>query len=137
MDCSPRGYRLPPVSLQEIGTGTQERLSVEASATLPVYCIQLSSHLLYAVQSPSIFTGTDLGIAVSVSVIITAALFMIIGFLTGLLVMYLRYHKKAAHFPAAEGQGNARSTAPVGPVYEEVSPKEEIELNTNQAYGPL
>ncbi|XP_064407697.1 uncharacterized protein LOC135352442 isoform X2 [Halichondria panicea] len=89
------------------------------------------------VQSPSIFTGTDLGIAVSVSVIITAALFIIIGFLTGLLVIYLRYHKKAAHFPAAEGQGNARSTAPVGPVYEEVSPKEEIELNTNQAYGPL
>ncbi len=26
---------------------------------------------------------------------------------------------------------------PVGPIYEEVSPKEEIELNTNQAYGPV
>ncbi len=100
---------------------------------------KLSSHLYnYAAQSPSLLTGTDLGIAVSVSVVVTAALFTIIGFLTGLLVMYLCYHKKVAHFPAAEGQANARSsTVPVGPVYEEVSPKEEIELNTNQAYGPL
>ncbi|XP_064400519.1 uncharacterized protein LOC135346723 [Halichondria panicea] len=88
-------------------------------------------------QSPTLFTGTDLGIAVSVSVVVTAALFTIIGFLAGLLVMHLRYHKKALHFPAAEGQANARSTVLIGPVYEEVSPKEEIELNTNQAYGPL
>ncbi len=91
----------------------------------------------YAAQSPTLFTGTDLGIAVSVSVVVTAALFTIIGFLAGLLVMHLRYHKKALHFPAAEGQANARSTVLIGPVYEEVSPKEEIELNTNQAYGPL
>ena len=31
-----------------------------------------------------------------------------------------------------------QQTTPAGPVYEEVSlPKEEIELNTNQAYGPV
>ena len=52
-------------------------------------------------------------------------------------VMYLFFRKKAVYFPATEGQTNAASTAPAGPVYEEVSPKEEIKLNTNQAYGPL
>ena len=51
--------------------------------------------------------------------------------------MYLFFRKKAVYFPATEGQTNTVSTAPAGPVYEEVSPKEEIELNTNQAYGPL
>ncbi len=52
--------------------------------------------------------------------------------------MYLFMRKKAVYFPAAEGQANVGPTAqPAGPVYEEVSPKEEIELNTNQAYGPL
>ncbi len=40
--------------------------------------------------------------------------------------------------PSAKEQANVGPTAPAaGPVYEEVSPKEEIELNTNQAYGPL
>ncbi len=47
------------------------------------------------------------------------------------------YRKKAVYSPAAEGQTNEGLTAPAGPVYEEVSPKEEIELNTNQAYGPV
>ncbi len=51
----------------------------------------------------------------------------------GLLIM----RKKAVYSPAAKGQANVGPTAPAGPVYEEVSPKEEIELNTNQAYGPV
>ncbi len=54
----------------------------------------------------------------------------------GLLIMYLFMHKKNAYLPAKE-QANVGPTAPAGPVYEEVSPKEEIELNTNQAYGPV
>ncbi len=45
-------------------------------------------------------------------------------------------HKKNVYLPAKE-QANLGPTAPAGPVYEEVSPKEEIELNTNQAYGPV
>ena len=69
--------------------------------------------------------------------VVTAVAFIVIGFLTGLLVMHLCSRKKAVYFPAAKGQANIRPTTPVGPVYEEVSPKEEIELNTNQAYGPL
>ena len=51
--------------------------------------------------------------------------------------MYLFMRKKAMYSPAADGQANVGPTVPAGPVYEEVSPKEEIELNTNQAYGPL
>ncbi len=45
--------------------------------------------------------------------------------------------RKELYSPAAEGQANVGPTVPAGPVYEEVSPKEEIELNTNQAYGPV
>ncbi len=55
----------------------------------------------------------------------------------GLLIMYLFMRKKAVYSPAAKGQANVGPTVPASPVYEEVSPKEEIELNTNQAYGPL
>ncbi len=51
--------------------------------------------------------------------------------------MYLLMRKKAVYSPAAKGQANVGPTASAGPVYEEVSLKEEIELNTNQAYGPV
>ncbi len=50
--------------------------------------------------------------------------------------MHLCSRKKAVHSTSAEGQANVKSTAPADPVYEEVLPKEEIELNANQAYGP-
>ncbi|XP_064403073.1 uncharacterized protein LOC135348703 [Halichondria panicea] len=86
------------------------------------------------IQSPILFTGEIL----SISVVVTAVAFIVIGFLAGLLVMHLCSRKKAVYFPATKGQANVRPTAqPAGPIYEEVSPKEEIELNTNQAYGPL
>ena len=55
----------------------------------------------------------------------------------GLLIMYLFMRKKNVYSPSAKEQANVGPTAPAGPVYEEVSPKEEIELNTNQAYGPV
>ena len=55
----------------------------------------------------------------------------------GLLIMYLFMRKKNVYSPSAKEQANVGPTTPVGPVYEEVSPKEEIELNTNQAYGPV
>ncbi len=52
--------------------------------------------------------------------------------------MHLCSHKKAIYSPAIKRQANIVLTAqPAGPVYEEVSPKEEMELNTNQAYGPV
>ncbi len=48
--------------------------------------------------------------------------------------MHLCSRKKAVYSLAAEGQANVGPIASTGPVYEEVLPKEEIELNTNQAY---
>ncbi len=77
------------------------------------------------------------GATVAISVVISSFLSLVIGFLTGLLVMHLCSRKKAVYSPAAEGQANVGPTAPAGPVYEEVSPKDEIKLNTNQAYGPV
>ncbi len=91
---------------------------------------------IHAAQSPNLLTGTDhdLVIAVSVSVVVTAVICTVFGLLLGLLIMYLFMRKKNVYSPSAKGQGNV---GPTGPVYEEVTPKEEIELNTNQAYGPL
>ncbi len=62
---------------------------------------------------------------------------VIIGFLAGVMLTYLCMRKKTVYSPTAEGQANVGPTAPAGPVYEEVSLKEEIELNTNKAYGPI
>ena len=50
--------------------------------------------------------------------------------------MYLFMRKKTMYLLAIE-QANVRPTSPAGPIYEEVSPKVEIELNINQAYGPV
>ncbi len=50
--------------------------------------------------------------------------------------MYLCMRKKAVSL-TVEGQANIGPTAPAGPIYEEVSLKEEIELNTNKAYGQV
>ena len=67
---------------------------------------------------------------------ITFLMAILIGFLAGLLVMHICSRKKAVYSPEVEGQANGGHvhTAQAGPVYEEVSPKEEIELNSNQAY---
>ncbi len=77
------------------------------------------------------------GVAIAISVIITFIVAVVIGIFIGLLVMYLCVRKKAVYSPTVEGQANVGPTAPAGPVYEEVSLKEEIELNTNKAYGPI
>ncbi len=69
--------------------------------------------------------------------VVTAIVFTIIGLFVGLLIMNLFVHKKNVYSPSPKEQANVGPTAPAGPVYEEVSPKEEIELNTNQAYGPV
>ena len=91
------------------------------------------SHLTVSTVAPLLSTSA----IVTISVVITFIVTLVIGFLTGLLVMHLFSRKKAVYFPATEGQANVGPTAPAVFVYEEVSPKEEIELNTNQAYGPL
>ena len=91
------------------------------------------SHLTVSTVTPLLSTSA----IVAISVVITFIVTLVIGFITGLLVMHLFSRKKAVYSPATEGQANVGPTAPAVPVYEEVSPKEEIELHTNQAYGPL
>ncbi len=68
---------------------------------------------------------------------ITLLMTTLLGFLAGLAVMHLCSCKKAVYSSTTKGQANVRPIASAGPVYEEVLPKEEIELNTNQAYGPV
>ncbi len=50
--------------------------------------------------------------------------------------MYLFMRKKIVYL-LAKKQTNDGPTVPAGPIYEEVLPKEEIKLNSNQAYGPV
>ena len=69
------------------------------------------------------------------STIVTFIVAMVFVCACGALLMYC-VMRKAVFSPAAEGQANVRPTA-AGSIYEEVSPKEEIELNINQAYGPV
>ena len=71
------------------------------------------------------------GVVVAISVVITFIVTLFIGIFIGLLVMYLCMHKKAVYSPTVEGQANVGPTAPAGPVYDE------IELNTNKAYGQV
>ncbi len=96
------------------------------------------SHQYLQFSTDSITAALSTGATIAISVVISSFISIVIGFLAGLLVMHLCYRsKKAVYFPAAEEQANVGPTVPAGPVYEEVSPKEEIELNTNQAYGPV
>ncbi|XP_064402641.1 membrane cofactor protein-like isoform X1 [Halichondria panicea] len=77
------------------------------------------------------------GVTLAIGVTTTFVASTLLGFLAGLLVMYSFMRKKAVYFTRKTTLSAVEPTKPVGPVYEEVSPKEEIELNTNQAYGPL
>ncbi|XP_064400933.1 hemicentin-1-like isoform X2 [Halichondria panicea] len=73
------------------------------------------------------------GVTVAIGVTITFIVSTILGFLAGLLVMYSSTRKKAEY----STEPIVELTTPANPVYEEVSHKEEVELNSNQAYGPL
>ncbi len=69
-----------------------------------------------------LFTGATLAISVVITFIVT----LVIGFVAGFIVSTIFSRKKAVQSPTAEGQANVGPTAPAGPVYEEVSLKEEI-----------
>ncbi len=98
----------------------------------------LALQLVYSIQCQSSTAPTaatlSTGVAVAIGVTITFIVSTILGFLAGLLVMYSLMRRKAVYSTKTTVVG---PTPPAGPVYEEVSPKEEIELNTNQAYGPV
>ncbi|XP_064403084.1 uncharacterized protein LOC135348714 [Halichondria panicea] len=87
--------------------------------------------------SPTATTTLSTGVTVAIGVTTTFVVSTILGFLAGLLVMYSFTRKKAVYYTRKTALSVIEPTKPVGPVYEEVSPKEEIELNTNQAYGPV
>ncbi|XP_064402852.1 uncharacterized protein LOC135348532 isoform X1 [Halichondria panicea] len=84
-------------------------------------------------EAATLSTGATLAIGVTTTFVAST----ILGFLAGLLVMYSFTRKKAVYYTRKTALSVVQPTKPVGPVYEEVSPKEEIELNTNQAYGPV
>ena len=103
-----------------------------------IYPVNVMS--LYII-SPSLAYKTtptpQFNVTTAISSIISFIVALVIGIFIGLLVMYSCMRKKAVYSPTVEGQANIGPTAPVDPVYEEVSLKEEIELNTNKAYGPI
>ncbi len=77
-----------------------------------------------------------MSVTVAITCVITFIVAVIIGFAAGFSVSTLCSCKKTEKSSTTEGQANVGSTAPAGPVYEELSlKKEEIELKTNNAYN--
>ena len=97
-------------------------------------CLELSIGMIVSDAPISLSTGALVGVTLAGS----AVVFTILGFLAGLLVNHLITRKKAVYSTAKE-QTSVQCTVPVDPVYADVSPasKEEIELKSNQAYGPI
>ena len=91
----------------------------------------------------------SIGGAVGVSVVVSSIVSIIIGLVVGVMFTYCVMSRQInkgneiqlISLPTSQQQQTTPSqqqTPPTGPVYEEVSqPKEEIELKTNQAYGPV
>ncbi len=97
--------------------------------------LKVYSTSVYSIQCQSSTAATLSTVAISVT--ITFIVSTILGFLAGLIVMYSLMRRKAVYSTNTKTLSVVAPTAPAGPVYEEVTPKEEIELNTNQAYGPV
>ena len=87
-----------------------------------------------ALNQLTLSTGAAVGITLTVS----AVVFTILGVLIGFLLMYLTIRRRLM-YSIADQQTNIQPATPVGTIYEGVSPapKEEIELKSNQAYGPI
>ena len=87
-------------------------------------------------STDSLSTGQVVGITVVVTFIVS----ILIGLAVGVGVTYLIKHVKTAHKTVdvpTEASPQQQQPTP-GPLYEEVAPaKEEIELKTNEAYGPV
>ena len=96
----------------------------------------------------------DTGGIIGITVVITFIVSVLIGLAIGMLVMYFVMQAKINKIterqtsprqqqtpPPQQQQtppAQQQQTTPAGPVYEEVfQPREEIELKTNQAYGPV
>ena len=86
-----------------------------------------------------IFTaGVRFTISIGAAVGVTFIMAIGVGFIAGCLVLYLITYCKNRKHKEGHDQTNITQNIAAGPVYEEVStPKESIELETNQAYGPV
>ena len=77
-----------------------------------------------------------MGSAIGITVVITFIVSVLIGLAIGMLSMYCFLINKTTERQAPPPL--PQQTTPAGPIYDEVSlPKEEIELKTNEAYGPV
>ena len=85
----------------------------------------------------------SVGQATGLSTVVTFILTMVIGLVLGMALMYCIMSAKRTNKYAVTGDESSHMatlpTASVGPVYEDVcpAPKEDIELKSNQAYGPI
>ena len=88
-----------------------------------------------------------MGQATGLSTAVTFILTMVIGLVLGMALMHciMSAKRTSKHAVTVDESSHTSThisvqpTAPAGPVYEDVSPapKEEIELKSNQAYGPI
>ena len=89
------------------------------------------------INIPSFSTAQVVGLTVAVTFILT----MIVGLGSGMVLMYCFLSvKRTRKFTVSVDHPSTSAIQPTEqavPVYEEVSPKEKIELKSNQAYGPV
>ena len=98
--------------------------------------------LAHAGTSTILDTGSIVGITIVITLIVSVLIGLAIGMLLMYFIMLAKINKITARQASPPQQQTPpppqQQTTPAGPVYEEVSqPKEEIELKTNQAYGPV
>ena len=80
----------------------------------------------------------SIGGAVGISVVLTLIVSIITGLVVGAMITYGVMRRQIDRGTKEQTPPPQQQTTPAGPVYEEVSPPNvEIELKTNQSYGPV
>ena len=98
---------------------------------------------MYHIHTPHTDVGStdslSTGQAAGVTVVVTFIVSVLIGLAVGVGVTYLIMRDKTHKTVDVPTEAPPQQQQPTpGPLYEEVAPaKEEIELKTNEAYGPV
>ena len=98
---------------------------------------------MYHIHTPHTDVGStdslSTGQAVGITVVVTFIVSVLIGLAVGVGVTYLIMRDKTHKTADVPTEAPPQQQQPTpGPLYEEVAPaKEEIELKTNEAYGPV
>ena len=80
---------------------------------------------------------SDEAVNVGISIVVTFTVTLPLGLLVGMMIMYHIMRRKKQTTEEQFSQDSTALSTQVVPIYEEVSsPKEEIQLKTNEAYGP-